>query len=51
MRMPFSNHWKTSMPKRCKLWRVDKPEDKYIFTEVTKPEQIHLEGKNLTKVN
>ena len=51
MRMPFSNHWKTAMPKRCKLWRVDKPEDKYIFTEVTKPEQIHLEGKNLTKVN
>jgi hypothetical protein len=24
MRMPFSNHWKTAMPKQCKLWKVDK---------------------------
>ena len=52
MRMPFSNHWKTSVPKRCKLRRVDRPNnDKYTFTEVTKPEQITLDGKNLTKVN
>ena len=58
MRMPFSNHWKTAMPKQCKLWKVDKvwgdeytANEKYTFTEVTKPEQITLEGKNLTQVN
>jgi hypothetical protein len=51
MRMPFSNHWKTSTPKRCKLWKVDAPDGKYTFTEVTKPEQITLEGKLLTTVS
>ena len=51
MRMPFSNHRKTSMPKQCKLWKVDAPDGKYTFTEVTKPEQITLEGKLLTTVS
>ena len=51
MRMPFSNHWKTALPKQCKLWKVDAPDGKYTFTEVTKPEQITLEGKLLTTVS
>ena len=44
MRMQFSNHWKTAIPKQCKLWKVDKDwgdeytaNEKYTFTEVTKP--------------
>jgi hypothetical protein len=51
MRMPFSNHWKTATAKACKLRRVDAPEGKYTFTEVTKPEQINLDGKLLTTVS
>ena len=51
MRMPFSNHWKTATPKRCKLWKVDAPDGKYTFTEVTKPEQITLSWKILTNVS
>ena len=57
MRMPFSNHWKTSTPKKCKLWKVDKvwwdeytANEVYKYTEVTKPEEITLEGKLLTTV-
>ena len=42
MRMPFSNHWKTWMPKQCKLWKVNRRQKQYTFTEVTKPEDITL---------
>lgn len=49
MRMPFSNHWKSGNPKEVKLREVlPKREDgKKKFVEVTKPEQITLEGKAL----
>ena len=43
MRLPFSNHWKTWTAKECKLWKVNKREKQYSFTEVTKPEEVTLE--------
>ena len=50
MRMPFSNHWKTSTPKQCKLWKVITEDDKRKFEEVKKLEQITLEGEQLLTV-
>lgn len=51
MRLPFSNHWKTWIPKQCKLRRVDRKNNKIDFVEVTKPEDVVLDEFYTSKVS
>ena len=51
MRLPFSNHWKTWIPKQCKLRRVDRKNNKIDFVEVTKPEDVILDEFYTSKVS
>jgi len=51
MRLPFSFYWKRGVAEEVKLFELTREGDKLIHTQVTKPEQITLEGKKMAQAN